>query len=152
MTVHIHAHTFETPQGVVPCWTYASDGLWALGQEEFVFSVGRDSEPVGEVPLAPISFVQTLHQLASAGHFVRVGALTQFAKEGLLGFMGLLYLKLESLLSIPLPEYALTAIGVTEGELQVAQRCGCTRIAARLGQRYRYPPWKKRQPWVSPPS
>lgn len=160
LSVSIFSHVIDSMQGPVPCWTYVSDGLWPLGQQEIVFTVKR--EP-GEAELAyPTDLLQLyalIFQQASRKNLVRSGGHTRLGGDvGLLGrgdFQCVLYTHPQSIEGIPVASPYLTALIVTRNELDAADQFGAVRVMTTLGHEYRfYPtaPWvdRKRRELVSP--
>ncbi len=145
LTVTVFAHTIAR----VRCWTFASAGLWPLGQRELLFSVKQDGD---EFPRELFTFYRTVHRLASEKRFVNQGGLTQLARDAtpLLrksSFRGVIYAAPQPLEDIPVAAPYLTGILVTTEEVEAAQRYGAARVLARLGQNARYfptPPWSDR--------
>ncbi|UQA61825.1 hypothetical protein [Polyangium aurulentum] len=149
LVVNIFAHTIEAPDGPVRCWSYVSDGLWALGQKEIVFTVRRrKGEPKGAYPRDLLRIHGLVHELAGEGRLVDVGDTSSFRGAGLLGrsdFLGVLYTQPQLLPGVHIEAPWLQALILTEGEHAVAQQFGVVRLMATLGKRYRYFPTA---PWV----
>jgi hypothetical protein len=153
LRVRVFSHVITSMTGPVPCWTYVSDGLLAAGQKEISLTVKRrEGEAEGAFPRAPLDFYRTLHRLALEKRFVEEGDVTQLDPHGpgLLrdDFHGILYTPPQKLEGASTPAPFLTAVVVTEAELEVIARYGHLRFMAILGDRYRfYPttPWADRE-------
>jgi hypothetical protein len=78
------AHTVETPVESVPCWTYVTDGLLAVGQKELTLTVAREAGE-NSPPPSPFGFFETAWELAKSGRIVDVGDFTKFSKGELFG-------------------------------------------------------------------
>jgi hypothetical protein len=162
LTVRIHRHDIPTAFGTIPCWTYITRGLWAVGQKEIVFSLRRlpAEEPAG-FPQEPLAFFANLLQLADQGRTVDAGGHTTFrSPSGFLGrteLVGVIYLPLEPLAGVEMPERgrSLTAVLLTPEEAEMVPTLGSYRLTTRLGRTVRYypcPPWSERNrtPVLSP--
>ncbi|OGN83997.1 MAG: hypothetical protein A2X23_03945 [Chloroflexi bacterium GWC2_73_18] len=144
-TVFVHA--IDSREGRLDCWTYASRGLRSHGQKELVLTlVRRPDEAPDAYPRDPLDLFAAVLDVAAGGRIVDEGDLTELGPAGFLGRPGIRalgYLRPDP----PLVGTALQAILLTDDERQVAQSHGLTRVAARLGDRYRHypcPPWSER--------
>jgi hypothetical protein len=148
LKAHVHVHEMETLTGHISCWSYGSDGLWALGQKEMVLTLQRrPGEAPGDYLEEPLTFFAAVYPLAEQGLLVDTGDITEFADDWLLGFRGLAYVPSEPLEGVDLPEQAIAAILLQAEELDTVRDFGLTRVLARLGNAYRYypyPPWSER--------
>ena len=41
LSVQVYKHSIQTVNGLVPCWSYVTDGLWAHGQKELILTLRR---------------------------------------------------------------------------------------------------------------
>jgi hypothetical protein len=153
LSARVWAHTFRLGAELIPCWTYVTAGLLALGQKEFVFTLRRLPGET-EHPPDPLTFFAQVHNLAAKGQLVDVGGFTCFRSPvGFLGrgdLVGLAYTTTEALPGVQLPpaEQALLAILLTAEEAAVVPAIGSYRILSLLGRANRYypcPPWSERQ-------
>lgn len=152
LSVAVHTHTMTSPAGPVACWTYVSDGLWAHGQKEIVFTVERRSgEEDNAYPTDLLRLYAILHGLAVKGRLVDVGDFTVLrpgiALLGRGGFEGILYTPPQILPGVRLTAPSLTALILTAGEAAVGREQGCVRVMGTLAKRYRYfptAPWADR--------
>jgi hypothetical protein len=150
--VTVHNHDIELPQGSVPCWTYVSDGLEELGQEEIVFTLQRlPKEVEKDFPREFFDLYATIHGEAKKGNIVHVGGFTIFNPRerflGQKGQSGLMYIRAEQFPNIYLPPDALAAVMIKGHEVELIQEIGYYRIATLLGLEYHYypcPPWSDR--------
>jgi len=123
------------------CWSYVTDGLRARGQKELVLTVSRDRHEVTPSE-RPLQLFANLRERAARGTLTEIGDFTEISIME--NFKGAIFATSQPLPGIPAPQDALAAILVTQDELEVAKRCGVSRIIARLGDAYRYfpfPPW-----------
>ena len=85
LSARVHVDDIDTRDGAVPCWTYVTDGLWAHGQKELVFSLRRTpKEQANEFPHAPWSSF-TVYRFAEQGRLVDVGDISEAERHSLLG-------------------------------------------------------------------
>ncbi len=153
LSARVVPHTITRATEPVPCWTYVTRGLPALGQKEFVFTLRRlpgETEPPGD----PLNFFAQVHDLAAKGQVVDVGGYSCFRSPvGFLGrgdVVGLAYTSTEALDGVELPpaDQALLAVLLAPEEAAVVGAIGTYRILALLGRANRYypcPPWSDRQ-------
>lgn len=145
--VSIFSHDVASQFGPIACYSYLTDGLLRSGQREMILTVSHDPEEV-DPPTLPLQFFATINELAKEGRVVDVGDYSDFGRVGVMGnFKGVLYEQSEAFASVPSSRDALAVILATEDELEVAKRCGISRILVRLGDAYRYfpfPPWSDR--------
>lgn len=127
--------------GPMPCWSYVSRGLTALGQREIVItlSAGPGDTP-DRPPPEPLSYYQTVFQLAAQGALVDEHGFTGFGGAGMLGAMGLAYGAAIGLDGVDVPPDALVALLLTGPEARQANAIGTTRVLTRLGRAYRWYP------------
>jgi hypothetical protein len=153
LSARVWAHTFRSGAELIPCWTYVTEGLPALGQKEFVFTLRRLSGEK-EHPPDPLPFFAQVHGLAAKGQLVDVGGFTCFRSAvgflGIAGLVGLAYTTTETLpgVQLPPPDQALLAILLTPEEATVVPTIGTYRVLSLLGQTQRYypcPPWSDRR-------
>jgi hypothetical protein len=150
--VYVQRHRLKTGSHVLSCRTYLSDGLAAVGQREIVFTLLEKAENEPDLS-TPSDLFAHLHRMASAGHYVEAGDVTQFAAPGFPSgdsdFLGVVYTHALPLPEVPLPEApALAAIALTRDELETAKAFGACRVLARLARFQRYfpcPPWADRR-------
>jgi hypothetical protein len=138
--------------GIVPCWTYVSQGLADVGQKEVVFTIKRRaSESQRDYPREPLEWFQILHPLAREGQIVDCFHQTTFSRDGFLGrsdIRAILYYPPTGLSTVPpeyLPKERLHAIALTVSEVEVMERCGLMRVISSLGFSERYFPVT---PWI----
>jgi hypothetical protein len=151
LSVRVTRHDLELAGGgVIPCWTYVTQGLEAAGQREVVFSL-RALPDEKAAPRDPLPFFQQLYNLARQGRTVGVGDYTCFrAPAGFLGKVGetgLAYIASVPLSGITAPPSALAAVLLTPEEAEVVPVIGPYRVTTLLGREARYypcPPWSER--------
>jgi hypothetical protein len=145
--VSIFSHDIASQFGPIACYSYLTDGLLASGQREMILTVSHDPAEV-DPPTLPLQFFANINQLAMEGRLVDVGGYSEFGRVGFMGnFRGVLYEQSQAFADVPSSQDALAVILATEDELEVAKRCGSSRILVRLGDAYRYfpfPPWSDR--------
>jgi len=97
-----------------------------------------------------LDFFKYVYDYTESGEPFEVGEFTVFGPTGFLArrtFQGLGYLSEQQFEAIHLSSPSLTAILLTDEELAVTRAFGLTRVAANLGQAYRWypcPPWADR--------
>ncbi len=148
LSARVYLHEIESQQGPVPCWSYVTDGLWAHGQKELIFTLRRDrGEEASDFPDAPLNFFAAVYGFAARGQLVDAGDISQLGGADFLGYKSLAYMHPQSFKDLPVSSPALAAILLTEEELDAVREFGITRVMARLGQAYHYypcPPWSDR--------
>src|SRR5262245_12641464 len=79
LTARVVSHNLPVGSDTVPCWTYVSEGLARLGQDELVFTLRRrGAEAEGAFPPDPLMFFRQVHSLAEQGQIVGPWAYTVF--------------------------------------------------------------------------
>jgi len=149
--LHASVYRHDLPagsSGEIPCWTYVTEGLRALGQKEIALTLRRlPTEEPSAFPRAPLDLFRAVQPLAARGQLVDESGLTELGGQflGESDFRAIGYLAPQRLPGVPAPPAPwLTAILLTDSERAVASAAGVTRIAARLGQAYShfpFPPW-----------
>jgi hypothetical protein len=148
LAARIYRHEIESQHGLVPCWSYVTEGLTGVQQAEVVFTLRRDPEdPSDGVPEEPLRLLSSIHQVTQTGQRVTSGSYTEFGDGGFFGHH-VLYVRAQSLSGVRLPASCLAALLVTADELRAVREFGTTRVLARLGQassHYPFPPWADRR-------
>jgi hypothetical protein len=143
----IYEHEVMSFGGPVSCWSYLTDGLRKTGQKELLLTVSRRLAEEAPSDL-PRQFFAQIWQLATEGDLVDAGGYSDFFKSGFLGpFSGVIYARAQALSGVPAGAGTLAALLVTDEELNVARKCGTSRVITRLGDVYRhfpFPPWTDR--------
>ena len=149
LVVRVHLHELPTVNGREACWTFVSEGLWALGQKEILLTLKREpGEKPEDFPREVFFFYELVYELAAHGKLVDAGGCTDFGEQGLLGRRAAGYMD-----PYPFSDFAslspsLSAILLTEGEFAACQTIGLSRIRALLGKAYSHfpcPPWSDRR-------
>ncbi|UQA59368.1 hypothetical protein [Polyangium aurulentum] len=142
--VTVYAHALATPGGSMQLWTYASEGLWPLGQREIRFSVKREpGEGEGAFDRQLFDVYKLVYDLAREKRFVSVHGYSQLGGPPLLGrddFHCIVYAPPQPVEGLPSDAPFLTAVIVTCEEEQLAARTGYARLFARLGASARFYP------------
>jgi len=159
MFITVYAHDIETQQGMIPCWSYVSQGFIRHGQQELVFTLRR---PPGndekDFPIKLFEMFKTIFSYAEKGRLVHAGGYTIFNPNmpflGHRGKWGLIYLPCQSHPNVEIAPNALEAVLIKGAETELIQKVGYYRIATSLGAAYRYypcPPWSDpaRKPVIS---
>ncbi|MGO9821296.1 MAG: hypothetical protein ACLPTJ_11680 [Solirubrobacteraceae bacterium] len=142
-------HPLDLGGGHMPCWTITTRGLSTFGQRELVLTIANPAE--AELPAGIFDFLVTVGRLSGEGQLVGSGAITAFQTPGPFDFgefLGAVYTPATVEHEIRLPTDALQAVLLRDGELEMAIRCSCWRVLARLGEIARFCPW----PFWSDPS
>lgn len=151
LTMRVHTHDLPVGADTLPCWTFVTNGFWALGQKEFVFTLVREpgADPA-RPPAEPFHFFTHVYSLAAQRQFVNAGGYTCLNPRrpffGLMGMVGFVYTRPEYLAGIemPPPDRCLTAVFLVPGEAELVQTGWGYRVLARLGRAahyYPHPPW-----------
>lgn len=94
LTVSIYEHPVDSNQGMVPAWSYISEGLIKHGQKETVFTILQKLSDDPELyPRDAIKFLHHMYICAEKGQIVEVGDLTEFRDTCIIGnqFVGLIF-------------------------------------------------------------
>src|SRR5712692_2297473 len=75
LTVTVFSHLISG----VRCWTFASAGLWPLGQRELLFTVKQEGDE--PFPRELFSFYRSVYKFASEKRFVEQGGVTQLSHD-----------------------------------------------------------------------
>lgn len=150
VTLRVFAHTINTGTGPVPCWTFVSDGLWAMDHKEVVLTVQRrQGEPEEAYPRDVPQLYAAIAECALRKEVVDIGGLTKISPTGrLLGrsdFDSVLYSPPQTIDGVRVCGPSLTALILTETELSLSREFGMVRLMTTLGYRHRYFPTA---PWV----
>ncbi len=165
LSVRVYKHDIETFKGIVPCWSFVSDGLWQYGQKELIFTLRRseldelaaqaDSE-AAPTPSSPnlhqyvFAFFLEVHRFAEQGQLVYEGDSSWFGSPGFLGnsdWAAFVYIRPQQLEGVEMSSPLLAAILLTAEEFEVYKRFGLTRTISHLGRAYVYypcPSWSER--------
>jgi hypothetical protein len=159
VVARVFAHELHPQTGVVPCWSYVTEGLRAFGQHELVFTLVRPADRGAEhAPPDPLNLLRTIAGLAQQGRIVDVGGLTEVGPNGLFGrpqLRGLVYQTAAPMDGVTLPPGTLAAVVLVGDELEVVKRFGALRVLARLGRMHNFwptAPWCELDRAVSAPA
>lgn len=144
----VMAHTVETREGALRCWTYETDGFAARAQPELRFSLLRpEGARDAEYPEDPLHLFRAMWSQVERGARFATGDVTEFDGEGLLGraaLRGVMWLP--SALANEANDAAprLDALLLLEDELETVRALGPGRVLSRLAEasgHYPYPFW-----------
>jgi len=151
LKVRIFLHVIDSQKGPVPCWSYVTEGLWAHGQKELIFTLSRKpNEKPLDYSRDLLNLFKNVYELAKQGRLVNVGDYSEFGPSGFLGrsdLRGIGYVTPQILQGVKVLGPHLAGIFLTDEELAIAKSLGVTRVMANLGWAYRYypcPPWFER--------
>lgn len=156
-SIRIISHKVRTINS--PCWSYITEGLENVNQNEIVFTIRqRPSDTPAAYPPAPISWIRWVHLLACRGVHVQVGEMCDINFYGSVVeiTMGHEILRLESHLwqdmsnlgmlihssaghfdftphRKPPPRYDYV-LALTKAEAVAARKFGVSRVVAHIGQ------------------
>ncbi|MEO8700041.1 MAG: hypothetical protein ABI867_08350 [Kofleriaceae bacterium] len=151
VVARVFAHELRPQRGVVPCWSYVTDGLRAFGQHEMVLTIVRPADQGADrAPGDPLGLLRTIAGLAQQGRLVDAGGFTEVGPSGLFGrpqLRGLAYQTAAPMDGVTLPPGCLAAIVLVGDEMEVAKRFGALRVLARLGRANNFWPTT---PWCEP--
>jgi hypothetical protein len=145
-------HDVKAMRGIVRCVTFVSDGLQSVGHREVSITLVRSSGQDVE-RLAPVMFelFRSIQEWGRKGALARAGTLTTFGPQGfpaVPGATGIAWIRGEHLEGVEAGLGSrLAGVFLMGEELQVAQRCGVTRVLTHLGNAARWypcPPWSER--------
>jgi hypothetical protein len=150
LTIHEHWHDIPYAQPV-PCWTYITQGLWAYGQKELIFTLQRTvMAEQGESPSFVPQLVKHILALAKQGQLVDAGGYTSLMLTDTKQKVGipfnLLYLHPVPLAGVSLPSPALTVRFMSAEEYRVYMTFGAMRLMSGWANHFRYfpyPPWSE---------
>ena len=148
LNVHVRVHEIAAGQSVVPCWSFVTEGMKAVGQQEMVFTLRRsEQEGPEDYPQTVLDLLRNVFELAKSGEYVEAGGWTEFQALYFLGradVSGLVYLPAQEVQGLELSPDCLLAMMLVGDELMAVQSFGATRVAAILGNAFRFYPWP---PW-----
>jgi hypothetical protein len=145
----VYLHELNVTSGVLPCWSYVTEGLVRYGQREVIFTLVRETEERPDsYPRDPVDFFRSLHGLSKQGRYVGPGGYTWISGPDLVGFHGVTYLEPEwRPPDISSPGDWLAALGLTADELAAIREFGSARVQSILGKVERFYPapyWTRR--------
>jgi len=143
LKIHIYTNSFTISNKSQDAWSYVTDGLEKVGQEEIVLTVLKgDDEQNQAFPQLPIKLFASIESLAKQKKVVNVGGYTEFRTQGFLApqFKGLIYTRATALQGVPLPANCIAMVPVTKEEMEVYQTAGPSRVMARLGREAQFFP------------
>ncbi len=147
VTIHLH----EIFLGDRPrlCWTYLTDGLTELGQQEMALSLLlEDDDSETDFPQTPIRIFRLLADHAQQGKVVVAGQVTKLGKTGLFGYQVLYYLPAIQFEQLPSLDDHLALILVHQQEYDFVRQYGLARLISRMAKLCSclpYPTWNTRQ-------
>ncbi|MDB5310235.1 MAG: hypothetical protein JWO38_4437 [Gemmataceae bacterium] len=149
LVARVVAHEVPLGDRTLPCWTYTTHGLAAVGQDELIFTLRRRSgEPATAVPTDPFTLMKQVFSLAEQGRAVGPMGYTVFGSpRGFLGVtqqVGIVYARPPAALpDIPVAsvDQTLVVILLRPEEAAVVQRVGAYRVLTLLGREARYYPY-----------
>lgn len=140
LNVSIQTHEVSWQEKQLPCLSYVTDGLAAVGQKELVLTLENQGGLEQPYPAIPLEFFKMVYKAASEGSFVEEGGRTVF-RQPFLGKMAIIYMKRPDEISgLYTPEEYLNMILLTEKEMDAVNRYGYQRILSMLGNVYRHYP------------
>ena len=154
LTVRIYTHTILAGGEELPAWTLVSDGLARHDQMEVVFTVLRGpGEAASAFPKDLLKFYATLNKLAANHRLVTPGGMSEFppSERSLMGrpdFRGVYYAPGQLIPGVPLVAPFLTALAITDKEIEQIREFGQVRFLTGLGLStgyFPFPPWNDRQ-------
>lgn len=139
-TIHVYLGRIYDGTPVV---TLVTEGLTAFDHPELLLSVtARSKDELGQVLPGALSLVQGL--TASVPAQVRLDPwMSASLGSGVLGrddLVGLAAVPAEAAPGVVVPARAVALLVLTRAETEAARRFGAARVAAMIGQRYRYYP------------
>jgi len=148
LAMQVVEHDLPIELGTLACWTFQSDGLTARGQKDLVLTFARrKGERIDPLATEVVHFLQMIWGLAAETRTVDIGGFTEFGERRFLGedgARGLAYLRSQALAGVAAPWENLAVIPLFADEVDAVKAFGITRVAARLGEHYRFYPWP---PW-----
>jgi len=148
LSVQIYSHTLPGANKAEG-WSFVTEGLANTGQSELVMTIiKREGEKEDEAAHDPIMFFKTVHALAKQNKLVEAGDRTELnpGTKGFIApqFVGTIYLPVQPLEGVNLPNDCLIAMPITREELDAFNIGGASRVSGRLSRQdkfYPYPAW-----------
>jgi len=140
LVAKIFYHTIITQNGEEKCLAYLTTGLKEVGQRELLF-VLRNNDHEYQVSEKPLNFFQQVYQLAASGRIVNRGEMSQFGKNDLLGWKGVVYADVPENINKEIPTDTLAMVLLSLQEVQSIQKSGYMRVLSMLGKEKRFYPF-----------
>jgi hypothetical protein len=140
LSVSVHSHDVSARDGLVPCWSFVSDGFAALGHPELVFTIRRAlSDRREDPPKDAIKlFTAVWHRVHTVeGAVLQSGDVLAIQPGTFLGrddVRGVGVIDAMPLDEISLDSRYRTLVALVGEELEVGRDYGLSRVVARLGQ------------------
>jgi len=148
LAMRVVEHDLSIGGGKIACWTFQSDGLTARSQKDLVLTFARrKGERIDPLATEVAHLLEMIWGLAADARTIDIGGFTEFGERRFLGkdgARGLGYLRAQALAGVAAAEEKLAVIPLFAGEVDAVKAFGITRVAARLGEHYRFYPWP---PW-----
>lgn len=132
------------PPRLADARTAVTSGLRRVGQREVALTLVQDRGATPDFPDSLLWYFTVLRDLAAEGRPVGPGGISGYAAPGPFGlgsFVGAGFAEPQPVAGVPIPEDALAAVLLTEGELAMAMKSSLHRVLSRLGQAARFFPW-----------
>ncbi len=148
LEVSIYYHDIIIGSYPLRCWTYVTRGLSVYHQKELIFTIYcEEEERAHDYPRDLLDLIKQFLPLAQEGNTVDTGEYTELG-QGFLGredFKGIAYTNPTNHqydgIYVNYPYEYLTAIFLTEKEMEVVKEFGVGRILYRLGKTYQFYPF-----------
>lgn len=136
----IFYHTIKTQNGEEKCLAYLTEGLKDIGQKELLL-VLRNNDHDYQVSERPLDFFRQVYQLASDGRIVDRSDVSQFGKNDLFGWKGIVYADVPDNIKTEIPADTLAMVLLSMQEVLSIQKSGYMRILSMLGKEKRFYPF-----------
>jgi hypothetical protein len=145
LVVRVARHVIDMQRGPIECNSYVTQGLAEHGQKEMVFTVrGKAEAEDASFRQRLFSLLASFKQFAEQGRTVDMGDVTRFGDTRPFPGWHMLYARTWPMSGVPVLRKGLSALLITDKELELFQLCGPARVLALLGKAYShypYPPW-----------
>jgi hypothetical protein len=156
LQVWVHQHHIDSQNGLIPCWSYVTDGLWTHGNKEIILTI-RHSELENLFPANPfvhtpiVDLFKGIYQCVESGKIASEGGCSWFSANYWENWKAIVYVSPQpsQLQNIKLETNSplIAGIFLTSEEFEVYQNFGLTRVLSSLGKAYAfypYPVWCER--------
>lgn len=150
--VQVHRHNIDTAAGPAPCFSYVTQNLSELGQQELRLTLLRQTDDDARGLIRPVlELLKIIYEQAQAGQFVTSGGFTQLGAAGLFGkgfIGGALYVTAQAIQGVETDSSTLAILLLTPAETALTQAFGGWRVLGRLAQTsgfHPYPPYNLRE-------
>lgn len=152
LKVWVYQHELDSYSGLIPCWSYVTDGLWAHRHKEIIFTLqcSQSEEIFSTHPSIHkhiVEIFQGIYPFVEQGQMAHEGGCSWFSANlwGSSNWKAIVYVspqpsQLQNL-NLETQSPLMAAILLTCEEFEVYQSFGLTRVLSNLGRAYAYYPY-----------